>query len=48
MVYSATISSGGMIYAGVAHPYLDPSGNTLTITYTNYPTAIEAIKVTFV
>jgi hypothetical protein len=48
MVYSATISSGGMIYAGVAHPYLDTSGKTLTISYTNYPNAIEVIKVTFV
>lgn len=44
---SKTTYEGGQIYAGVAHPYLDPSGKTLTVTYTNHPNTIEAIKVTF-
>ncbi|KAB5566066.1 hypothetical protein GE09DRAFT_1055686 [Coniochaeta sp. 2T2.1] len=26
---------GGFVYAGVAHPYLDPSGRTLTVSWTN-------------
>ncbi|KAH8901808.1 hypothetical protein BR93DRAFT_973218 [Coniochaeta sp. PMI_546] len=26
---------GGFVYAGVAHPYLDPSGKTLTVSWTN-------------
>ncbi|KAL9106673.1 MAG: hypothetical protein Q9227_008325 [Pyrenula ochraceoflavens] len=36
-----------MVYAGVAYPYLDESGKTLTIAVTNYPRAIEIYKVTF-
>ncbi|KAI9660126.1 MAG: hypothetical protein M1821_001478 [Bathelium mastoideum] len=47
-VYTATIKDlGGMVYAGVSHPYLDSTGKTLTISYTNYPADTEAIKVTF-
>ncbi|KAI1073788.1 hypothetical protein F5B20DRAFT_586892 [Whalleya microplaca] len=45
-VYEATPIDGGMTYAGVAHPYLDQSGQTLTISYTN-DNHIEVIKVTF-
>lgn len=48
IVYCTKVAKdGGMVYAGVAHPYLDPSGKTLTVTYTNHPNIIEAIKVTF-
>ncbi|OTB10067.1 hypothetical protein K445DRAFT_78519 [Daldinia sp. EC12] len=45
-VYTATPIDGGLTYAGVAHPYLDPSGQTLTISYTNN-NHIEVLKVTF-
>ncbi|KAI0827819.1 hypothetical protein F5Y06DRAFT_308477 [Hypoxylon sp. FL0890] len=45
-VYTATPIDGGLTYAGVAHPYLDISGQTLTISYTNN-NHIEVIKVTF-
>ena len=38
---------GPHAYAGVAHPYLDSTGQTLTISYTNAPNVIEVIKVTF-
>ena len=34
-------------YAGVIHPYADPSGKTMTISYTNEPNVIQVIKVTF-
>ncbi|KAL7622429.1 hypothetical protein AAE478_007934 [Parahypoxylon ruwenzoriense] len=47
-VYTATpIKEGGtarFTYAGVVHPYLDPSGRTLTISYTNN-NYIEIIRV---
>ncbi|KAF2233840.1 hypothetical protein EV356DRAFT_515990 [Viridothelium virens] len=47
-VYTATVKEfGGMVYAGVSHPYLDPTGKTLTISYTNYPADTEAIRLTF-
>ncbi|KAI1280248.1 hypothetical protein F5Y07DRAFT_396402 [Xylaria sp. FL0933] len=47
-VYTATPKTAGdYVYAGVAHPYLDASGQTLTISYTNAAIAIEVIKVTF-
>ncbi|KAI0846353.1 hypothetical protein F5Y00DRAFT_272011 [Daldinia vernicosa] len=45
-VFTATPIDGGLTYAGVAHPYLDPSGQTLTISYTNN-NHIEVLKVTF-
>ncbi|KAI1101741.1 hypothetical protein F4804DRAFT_354244 [Jackrogersella minutella] len=45
-VYTATPIDGGMTYAGVAYPYLDTSGRTLTISFTN-DNHIEVIKVTF-
>lgn len=38
---------GPFAYAGVAHPYLDPTGQTLTISYTNAPNIIEVVKVSF-
>ena len=38
---------GSYAYAGVAHPYLDSTGQTLTISYTNAPNVIEVIKVSF-
>lgn len=48
IVYNAkVVEDGGQVYSGVAHPYLDESGKTLTITYTNHPNNIEGIKVTF-
>lgn len=45
-VYTATPMGGGMTYAGVAHPYLDSTGKTLVISYTNN-NQIEVIRVTF-
>jgi hypothetical protein len=45
-VYTATPIDGGMTYAGgVAHPYIDNTGKTLAISYTNN-NRIEVIKVT--
>ncbi|KAK8068698.1 hypothetical protein PG994_005314 [Apiospora phragmitis] len=46
-VFTATpIGQDGMTYAGVAHPYLDPSGRSMVISYTNNNN-IEVIKVAF-
>ncbi|ORY61664.1 uncharacterized protein BCR38DRAFT_396713 [Pseudomassariella vexata] len=45
-VFHATPNNGGLVYAGVAHPYLDTSGQTLVISYTNN-NKIEVIKVKF-
>ncbi|KAI0173493.1 hypothetical protein GGR52DRAFT_543230 [Hypoxylon sp. FL1284] len=45
-VYTATPIDDGLVYAGVAHPYLDTTGQTLTISYTNN-NHIEVIRVTF-
>ncbi|KAK8878712.1 hypothetical protein PGQ11_000006 [Apiospora arundinis] len=46
-VFTATpIGHNGMTYAGVAHPYLDPSGRSMVLSYTNNNN-IEVIKVTF-
>ncbi|KAK8018984.1 hypothetical protein PG991_008174 [Apiospora marii] len=46
-VFTATpIGKDAMTYAGVAHPYLDPSGRSMVISYTNNNN-IEVIKVTF-
>jgi hypothetical protein len=48
MLYNITaLSGGGLAYAGVAHPYLDPTGRTLTVSYTNSPNVIEVVKITF-
>ncbi|KAK4466810.1 hypothetical protein QBC42DRAFT_342690 [Cladorrhinum samala] len=45
-VYTATPIDGGLVYAGVAHPYHDPSGNSLVISFTNN-NHIEVIEVEF-
>jgi hypothetical protein len=46
-LYAVRLTDGAMAYAGVAHPYLDPSGQTLIISYTYTPNNIQVIKVTF-
>ncbi|KAK4168204.1 hypothetical protein QBC43DRAFT_341499 [Cladorrhinum sp. PSN259] len=44
---AAPIVDGGLdVYAGVAHPYLDESGKTLVVSYTNN-NYIEVLKVEF-
>ncbi|KAF2101021.1 hypothetical protein NA57DRAFT_37277 [Rhizodiscina lignyota] len=45
---SSSSPGGGMAYAGVAYPYLDHSGQTLTVAYTKMPNCIEVVKLTFV
>lgn len=45
-VYTATPIDGGLVYAGVAHPYLDPSGKTLVMSFTNN-NRIEVVKAWF-
>lgn len=46
-VFTATpIGEGGLTYAGVAHPYLDETGRSLVISFTNNNN-IEVIRVTF-
>jgi hypothetical protein len=45
-VYTPTPIDGGFTYAPGVHPYLDASGDTPTISYTNN-NHIEVIKVTF-
>ncbi|GFP55887.1 hypothetical protein TASIC1_0006005700 [Trichoderma asperellum] len=45
-VYEATPIDGGFVYAGVAYPYLDETGKTLTIAYTNN-NHTQVIKLTF-
>ncbi|KAI1284025.1 hypothetical protein F5Y07DRAFT_407527 [Xylaria sp. FL0933] len=45
-VFTADPMPGGLTYAGVAHPYLDPTGQTLTISFTNLNHQ-QVIKVTF-
>ena len=37
----------GLIYAGVAHPYVDASGKTLTVSYTKEPNINEVVKLVF-
>jgi beta-xylosidase len=45
-LYQATpITSGSSIYAAVPHPYHDPTGKSLLVTFTNHPNVIQAIKV---
>ncbi|KAL4969930.1 uncharacterized protein BDV14DRAFT_195468 [Aspergillus stella-maris] len=44
--YTPITYEGGMVYAACAHPYLDESGKTLTISYTN-ANHIQVIKATF-
>lgn len=45
-VFSATPIPGGYVYAGVAYPYLDETGKTLTVAYTNN-NHIQVARVTF-
>ncbi|KAK3988024.1 hypothetical protein QBC44DRAFT_371527 [Cladorrhinum sp. PSN332] len=45
-VYTAVPIDDGMVYAGVAHPYHDESGETLILSYTN-SNYIEVLKVEF-
>lgn len=45
-IFQAEPIDGGLVYAGVAHPYLDESGKTLTISFTNN-NRIQVIKATF-
>ncbi|GJN78474.1 hypothetical protein PLIIFM63780_001968 [Purpureocillium lilacinum] len=45
-LFTATPIDGGLVYAGVAYPYLDESGKTLTIAYTNN-NHIQVIKAKF-
>lgn len=44
--YTPTAYEGGMVYAGLAYPYLDESGKTLTVGWTN-SNHIQILKVTF-
>jgi hypothetical protein len=44
-VFHATPIEKGLVYAGVAHPYLDPSGQTLVVSFTNN-NHIQVIKLT--
>ena len=45
-VYKSEPIKGGLVYAGVQHPYLDPTGQTLVVSFTNN-NHIEVIKVAF-
>ncbi|KAJ9144262.1 Conserved secreted protein [Pleurostoma richardsiae] len=45
-IYKATPRDGGLVYAGAGYPYLDESGRTLVVSYTNN-NVIEVIKVSF-
>ncbi|GJC79915.1 hypothetical protein ColLi_02753 [Colletotrichum liriopes] len=45
-IFEATPIDGGLVYAGVAHPYLDESGKTLVMSFTNN-NRIQVIKATF-
>lgn len=45
-IYKATPIDGGYVYAGVAYPHLDESGETLTVAYTNN-NHIQVIKISF-
>ena len=45
-LYQATpLTAGSSIYAAAPHPYFDPGGQTLVVTFTNHPNCIQAIKV---
>jgi hypothetical protein len=45
-VFHATPIENGLVYAGVAHPYLDPSGQTLVVSFTNN-NRIQVVKISF-
>ena len=45
-LFQATpITEGSAVYAAVPHPYYDPSGKSLVVTFTNHPNTIQAIKI---
>lgn len=44
--YTPQPIDGGLVYAPAVHPYVDESGETLTISYTNN-NHIQVIKATF-
>ncbi|KAI0022934.1 hypothetical protein F4780DRAFT_150359 [Xylariomycetidae sp. FL0641] len=46
-VFTATAIDGGFTYAGVAHPYLDLTGQTLTVSYSNNADVIEVVRISF-
>ncbi|KAH6609930.1 conserved secreted [Trichoderma cornu-damae] len=45
-VFTAEPIEGGFVYAGVAYPYLDETGRTLTVAFTNN-NRIQVIRVAF-
>ena len=45
-IYADTPMDGGYVYSGVAYPYLDTSGQTLTVAWTNN-NHIRVAKITF-
>lgn len=45
-IYKDEPIDGGLVYAGIAYPHLDESGETLTIGFTNN-NWIRVIRVTF-
>jgi hypothetical protein len=45
-IYTTTPIDDGLVYAGVAHPYLDSSGMSLVVSYTNN-NRIEVVKAWF-
>ena len=45
-IYTAEPINGGFVYAGVAYPFLDETGRTLTIAFTNN-NHVQVIRVTF-
>lgn len=45
-IFQAMPIDDGLVYAGVAHPYLDETGKTLVVSYTNN-NHIEVLRVEF-
>ncbi len=45
--YNVQLDGAPGAYAGVAHPYLDESGKTLTVSWTKINNIIEVAKITF-
>ncbi|KAK0616478.1 hypothetical protein B0T14DRAFT_435101 [Immersiella caudata] len=45
-IYTTTPIDDGLVYAGVAHPYLDSSGKSLVVSFTNN-NRIEVVKAWF-
>ena len=45
-LYQATpLTNGSSIYAAVPHPYFDPAGKSLVVTFTNHPNVIQAVNM---